>query len=158
MMSCVILKKTQGTEALNRKSVCARTAARKRKRVACGGCACECDSRLYDNILGHLILRPSSHRMYRSSAMGDRFTGEASAPSATPGVVAGTTPAPTAPEGPEMSSTTSVTTSPRFVISLFRVTLLCGKSPREVCTCCLTAAFLLAAERQLTKKKKQKGC
>ena len=84
--------------------------------------------------------------------MGDRFTGEASAPSVTPGVVVGATA--TAPEEPEMSSTTSVTTSPRFVISLFRVTLLCGKSPRDVCTCCRTAAFL---ERQLTKKQKEGG-
>jgi hypothetical protein len=48
----------------------------------------------------------------------------------------------TAPDGPAMSSTTSVTTSPRFVISLFRVTRRWGKSPLEVCTCCRTAALL----------------
>jgi hypothetical protein len=91
---------------------------------------------VYDKMFGHLILRPSSHRMYKSSAIGDRLTGDASEPFSAPGVGG------KAREGPATSSTTSVTTSPRFVISLFRVTRLCGKSPLEVCTCCRTAAFL----------------
>src|SRR6266851_6087001 len=93
---------------------------------------------VYDSILGHLILSPSSHRMYNSSAMGDRLTGEASAALSAPGVVGVVT----APDGPAMSSTTSVTTSPRFVISLFRVTRRWGKSLLDVCTCCRTAALL----------------
>jgi hypothetical protein len=96
-------------------------------------------------MLGHLILSPSSHRMYNNSAIGDRLTGEASAPFSAPGV-AGVV---IAPDGPAMSSTTSVTSNPRFVISLFRVTRRWGKSPLDVCTCCRTAALL-------TKKKKSK--
>lgn len=93
---------------------------------------------VHDNILGHLIFSPSSHRMYNSSAMGDRLTGEASAALSAPGVVGVVA----APDGPAMSSTTSVTTSPRVVISLFRVTRLWGKSPFDVCTCCRMAALL----------------
>jgi hypothetical protein len=90
-------------------------------------------------MLGHLILRPSSQRMYNSSAMGDRLTGEASPTFSAPGVGGDVI----APEGPAMSSTTSVTTSPRFVSSLFRVTRRWGNSPLEVCTCCRTATLLI---------------
>lgn len=43
---------------------------------------------------------------------------------------------------PLSSSSSSVTTSPLEVISLLRVIRLCGKRPREVCTCCLTTLFL----------------
>ena len=103
---------------------------------------------VYDKILGHLILSPSSHRIYRSSAMGDRLTGDASEPVSAPGVAGN------APEGPAISSTTSVTTSPRFVISLFRVTRLCGKRSREVCTCCRTATFLAARQYVHTLEKR----
>jgi hypothetical protein len=78
----------------------------------------------YDRIFGHLILSPSSHLMYRSSAIGDRLTGDTSELLSALGVAG--------PEEPAISSTSSVTTTPRFVISLFRVTRLCGKSPREV--------------------------
>ena len=92
-----------------------------------------------DNIFGHLIFSPSSQRMYNSSAMGDRLTGEASAALSPPPGVVGVV---MAPDEPATSSTTSVTTRPRFVISLFRVTRLCGKSPLDVCTCCRIAALL----------------
>jgi hypothetical protein len=91
-----------------------------------------------DNIFGHLIFSPSNHRMYSSSAMGDRLTGEASPELSPPGVVG----VAMDPDGPEISSTTSVTTRPRFVISLFRVTRLWGKRPLDVCTCCRIAALL----------------
>jgi hypothetical protein len=98
----------------------------------------------HDNKFGHLIFSPSNHRMYSSSAIGERLTGEASAALSPPGVVGVV--AVVVPEGPAMSSTTSVTTRPRFVISLFRVTRLWGKRPLEVCTCCLIAALLRKAQ------------
>jgi hypothetical protein len=93
----------------------------------------------YDNIFGHLIFSPSNHRMYSSSAIGDRLTGEASPALLSPPGVVG---AAEVPEGPAISSTSSVTTRPRFVISLFRVTRLWGKRPLDVCTCCRIAALL----------------
>lgn len=43
---------------------------------------------------------------------------------------------------PDTSSCTSVTMSPLAVISLLRMTRLCGNNPREVWTCCRTAEFL----------------
>ena len=101
---------------------------------------------VHDNILGHLIFSPSNHRMYNSSAMGDRLTGEASAPLSAPGVVGVVA----APDGPAMSSTTSVTIRPRVVISLFRVTRLWGKSPFEVCTCCRMAALLTGRHARIS--------
>src|SRR5258708_8366567 len=78
--------------------------------------------------------------MYSSLAMGDRLTGEASAALSALGVV-GVVTAPGA-DGPVTSSTTSVTTSPRFIISLFHITHLWGKSILDVCTCCHTVALL----------------
>jgi len=66
--------------------------------------------------------------------MGDCLTGEASAALPAPGVV-GIVMAPGA-DGPVMSLTTLVTTSPQFVILLFHITYLWGKSILDVCTCC----------------------
>lgn len=44
---------------------------------------------------------------------------------------------------PDISSCSSVITSPFEVISLFLMIRLWGKSPRDVWTCCLTLEFLL---------------
>ena len=81
-----------------------------------------------------LHFSPSSHRMYSSLVMGDCLTGEASAALSALGVV-GVVTAPGA-DGPVTSSTTLVTTSPQFVILLFHITYLWGKSILDVCTCC----------------------
>jgi hypothetical protein len=65
----------------------------------------------------------------------------------------------TAPDdGPAaISSTTSVTTRPRFVISLFRVTRLWGKSPLDVCTCCRIAALLADMKQTIVSQNKCDG-
>lgn len=93
-----------------------------------------------DIILGHLRRRPSSQRIYKSSAIGDLLLGDCG--------VSFTSLAPfadaSADDGsaPEISSCSSVTTKPFAVIILLRTTRLCGKSPCDVCTCCLTAELL----------------
>jgi hypothetical protein len=102
--------------------------------------------------LGHLILRPSSQRMYSSSAIGLRrgssgLTGVLGSDGGRrfsreppPGGAAADELA--AGSGiPEISSS-SVTTRPLAVSSLRRTTRLCGKSPRVVVMCCRMAAFL----------------
>jgi len=84
-----------------------------------------------DNILGHLSFRPSSHRIYNNSAMGDFRDDEVSwgmAPSIDATELAGLE-----VEGkPEISSCSSVTTRPLDVISLLRMIRLWGNKPREV--------------------------
>jgi hypothetical protein len=68
---------------------------------------------------GHLILNPSNHRIYSSSAIGDLRMGSSPFASGTTDL-----PEPDVPEvdgRPETSSCTSVTTSPFAVISLLRV-------------------------------------
>jgi hypothetical protein len=73
-----------------------------------------------DNMLGHLSFRPSSHRIYNNSAMGDFLDGEVSR---------GMAPLADAREPvgldvvgkPEISSCSSVTTRPLDVISLLRM-------------------------------------
>ena len=73
-----------------------------------------------DNMLGHLSFRPSSHRMYNNSAMGDFRDGEASwglAPLADASEPIGLDVA----GKPEISSCSSVTTRPLDVISLLRM-------------------------------------
>ncbi len=62
----------------------------------------------YDRILGHLSFSPSNHRMYKSSAIGDLFGGSSVA--VGPEV-----------EGSPDTSSSSVTTNPFEVISLFRM-------------------------------------
>lgn len=103
----------------------------------------------HPNKLGHLIFRPSNQRMYKSSAMGDLRAGAAAESSLTAvavvteeGVAERTEPVVSEDGSPDISSCTSVTTSPFEVISLLRVIRLCGKRPRVVLTCCRTAEFL----------------
>jgi len=82
-----------------------------------------------DNILGHLSFRPSSHRIYNNSAMGD-FRDEVSwgmAPSVDVTELAGLE-----VEGKPEISCSSVTTRPLDVISLLRMIRLWGNRPREV--------------------------
>lgn len=88
-------------------------------------------------MLGHLSFKPSSQRMYNSSAIGLRFmlvaeVGDAGRSVGALVVV----------EGPSSISSVSVTTSPRLVSSLFRVTRLCGRRLRDVATCSRTTSFL----------------
>lgn len=81
-------------------------------------------------MLGHLSFKPSNHRMYNSSAIGDLRAGSASATSGSD------------VEGRPLISCSSVTTTPFEVISLFLMIRLCGNNTREVFICCLTALFL----------------
>jgi hypothetical protein len=70
-----------------------------------------------DMILGHLIFNPSSHRRYKSSAIGDFLEG---ASCGSKGETRWLTVSDD--EGrPEMISWSSVTTNPLEVISLFRM-------------------------------------
>ena len=63
---------------------------------------------LYDKILGHLSFSPSNQRIYNNSAIGDFLGGSSAA--IGPEV-----------EGSPESSSSSVTTNPFEVISLFRM-------------------------------------
>lgn len=94
--------------------------------------------------LGHLSLRPSNHRIYNSSAMGDLRAPEE--PSLFVDAADDTTASgdggPEVEGRPETSSWTSVTTSPFDVISLLRMIRLWGNKPREVWMCCLTELLL----------------
>lgn len=111
---------------------------------------------------GHLSLRPSNQRIYNSSAIGLFLVGLAPSSDVVVAVFtvftggAGTLgtgspltpppppPVPAAPPPIPISSSSSVTTKPRAVISLRRTTRLCGTSPaRAVCTCCRTAELSL---------------
>lgn len=92
--------------------------------------------------LGHLRRRPSSQRIYKSSAIGDLLFGDC-------GVSDGDVPFTSfgdasADDGnaPEISSRSSVTTRPFAVIILLRTMRLCGKRLCDVCMCCLTAGLL----------------
>ena len=91
-------------------------------------------------MLGHLSLRPSSQRRYSSSEMGDLRTGDP-LPSVCAGLGLGGIGDADVDGSPEISSS-SVTTSPRAVISLRRMMRLCGKSEREVWMWLRTAGFL----------------
>lgn len=85
-------------------------------------------------MLGHLSLRPSSHRIYKSSAIGDLRGGEAGASGSGIGE--------DEVEGRPAISCSSVTTRPFAVISLLRIIRLCGNRPLVVWMYCLTAEFL----------------
>ena len=77
--------------------------------------------------LGHFSLRPSSQRMYSSSAIGDRLFGASSLTPMTGASLDVGRPATT-------GSSSSVTTRPLAVITLLRKTRLWGKSSRAVWT------------------------
>ena len=87
-----------------------------------------------ERILGHLSRSPSSQRIYSNSAIGD-LRGVCS--SAT-GAMAG----PADVDGSPLISSSSVTISPLFVISLRRMMRLWGKSPRDVLMCWRTCWLL----------------
>ena len=81
-----------------------------------------------DMILGHLIFNPSSHRRYKSSAIGDflegaSWEGEGETRWLTESDDGGS---------PDMTSCSSVMTNPLEVISLFRMTRLWGNRPLDV--------------------------
>lgn len=77
-------------------------------------------------MLGHFSRSPSNQRIYNSSAIGDLRVGEAgSVRSSLEGVGDDD-------DGKLEISSSSVTIRPLAVISLFRMTRLCGKRPRAV--------------------------
>lgn len=91
----------------------------------------------YDDIrLGHLMRRPSSQRIYKSSAIGDLVLGSEGGSITSAGGRLRLFPlngdASDEVGRPEISSCSSVTTKPFAVITLLRTTRSCGKSPCDV--------------------------